>query len=296
MVGPFQHALAKCPKGTIALYDEHTLSLSDWVIPLPRGVCGGHRNFLFHQALDASTTSLLTSGLHVERNRVFITRCSAISFLLACTRQSLFQELEEKVTRFHLSCTRCRAPCLFSRNMPIIQMSSGISRVIITFDHMEMNSAFVGNAGHFDNKIGLDGSEGLRHESRQQQASCQPDFFGLVILVLVCPSPMLTSTAPRRRASKVSRLHDRHGKDWFFASLTCTIRTRASVSKRRQYFSRTRCGAQTPLHRNRKMITLLSRKVALSRVDTTVSQLVGPEHCSPESTRPGVSTVYIRAS
>ena len=31
----------------------------------------------------------------------------------------------------------------FLRNMPIIQMSSGISRVIITFDHMEMNSAFV---------------------------------------------------------------------------------------------------------------------------------------------------------
>ena len=66
--------------------------------------------------------------------------------------------------------------------MPIIQMSSGISRVIITFDHMEMNSAFVGNAGHFDNQIGLDGSEGLRHESRQQQASCQPDFFGPDIL------------------------------------------------------------------------------------------------------------------
>ena len=44
---------------------KHMLSLSDWVIPLPRGVCGGHRNFLFHQALDASTTSLLTSGLHV---------------------------------------------------------------------------------------------------------------------------------------------------------------------------------------------------------------------------------------
>ena len=50
-----------------------------------------------------------------------------------------------------------------------------------------------------------------------QCASCQPDFFGLVILVLVCPSPMVTSSAPRRRASKVSRLHDRHGKDWFFA-------------------------------------------------------------------------------
>ena len=53
--------------------------------------------------------------------------------------------------------------------------------------------------------------------SASQCAPCQPDFFGLVILVLVCPSPMVISTAPRRRASKVSRLHARHGKDWFFA-------------------------------------------------------------------------------
>ena len=53
--------------------------------------------------------------------------------------------------------------------------------------------------------------------SALQCAPCQPDFFGLVILVLVCPSPMVTSTESRRRASKVSRLHDRHGKDWFFA-------------------------------------------------------------------------------
>ena len=53
--------------------------------------------------------------------------------------------------------------------------------------------------------------------SASQCASCQPDFFDLVILVLVCPSPMVTSTTPCRRASKVSRLHDRHSKDWFFA-------------------------------------------------------------------------------
>ena len=74
--------------------------------------------------------------------------------------------------------------------------------------------------------------------SASQCASCQPDFFDLVILVLVCPSPMVTSTTPCRRASKVSRLHDRHGKDWFFALM---VDARASIS--RKYFH---CWCQTP--------------------------------------------------
>ena len=74
--------------------------------------------------------------------------------------------------------------------------------------------------------------------SASQCTPCQPDFFGLVILALVCPSPMVTSTARRRRASKVSRLHDRHGKVWFSV---LTVYTRSFRS--RKYFH---CWCQTP--------------------------------------------------